>query len=69
MFCAGLYSKYSSTEKLSEHIVSRAPTESHYVERSVFQKDVKAQKWSFALGGKIQSDALIYVILGFEEKA
>ena len=68
MFCARLYSKYSSTEKLSEHIVSRAPNESHYVEGSVFQKDVKAQKWSFVLGGKIESDALIYVIVGFEEK-
>ena len=61
--------KTSQKRLLSEHIVSKAPTDLRYIERSVFQKNVKAQNGlSFELAGKSEINSPIYVFVYFQER-
>ena len=54
---------------LSKHIISRAPTELSYSQKSAFNKDVIAEKnWSFELAVKSEFFLPTFVIVGFQEK-
>ena len=53
---------------MSEHIVSKNPTEIHYFERFVFQDNVTTQKvWKLELRFKKETVIPTYVIVGFQE--
>ena len=55
---------------LSYHIVSIAPTELHYLEGSVFRKELKAQNdWKFELDVLNEIDVSFYVSAGLQERA
>ena len=54
---------------LSEHILSRTPTELQYVERTVFMKEVKTQNfWTFDLGTQEGINSPVWIIIGFQQR-
>ena len=54
---------------LSKQILSRAPTELQYVERSVFKKEVKTQKfWTFEITSQGRLNVPIWNIVGFQQQ-
>ena len=55
---------------LSEQILSKTPTELHYVERSVFMKEVNTHNLeSFELGSDEGINIPIWILVGFQERA
>ena len=59
----------SNNKLLLEHIVSKAPTELSYTERSSYMKDVTTEnKWNFELVVGDVIDIPIYVIVGFMQR-
>ena len=54
---------------LSEQILSKSPTELHYVERSVFMKEENTQNlWTFDLGTPEGINVPIRMIVGFQQR-
>ena len=69
MLCTTLYSIDSQLAILSEQILSKLPTELHYVERSVFMKEVITQNlWSFELGTQEARNIPVRIIVGFQHR-
>ena len=64
------YTSSISNQKLMlGHIVSKAPTELSYIERSSYMKDVTTENnWTFELGVGHGIDVPIYVIVGFMQR-
>ena len=69
MLCTTLYSIDSQLAILSEQVLSKLPTELHYVERSVFMKEVITQNlWSFELGTQEARNIPVWIIVGFQHR-
>ena len=51
------------------HVVSRAATESSYIKRSSYMKDLTTEiNWTFELGVGDGFDGPIYVVVGFMQR-
>ena len=49
-------------------IVNKIPTELHYVERSVFMKELNTQNlWTFEIGTQESINVPIWIIIGFQQ--
>ena len=54
---------------LLNQIVSKVPTELHYVQRQIFMQEVKNQKvWQFHLGAEKGLNMPIFIIIGFQQQ-
>ena len=54
---------------LSNRIVSKIPTELHYIERSVFMKELNTQNlWNFELGKQEGMNVPIWITIGFQQR-
>ena len=59
----------SQQAMLSDHIISKLPTEFQYVEKFVFMKKVKTQKiWTFELGTQERINVPILMFVGFQQR-
>ena len=53
----------------SEQILSKVPTEIHYVKKSIFMNEVKTRNiWTFELGTQEGENFPIWVIVGFQQR-
>ena len=69
MVCTALLGSISQQAILSKQILSKVPTELHYVERSVFMKEVNTLNlWTFELGTKEGINVPIWNIVGFQQR-
>ena len=54
---------------ISKQISRKHPTDLHYVERSVFMKEVKTQNlWSFELGTQERINIPVWVLITFQQR-